>query len=754
MFQYSARRRHTVPTARVGYNEYAVSPNPKLIRLMHCALVGLLLLLLLPSTAAAYQIELELTPDHPSLPLRLPPDVDLGEIEVDVLGVDIIPGEQPPAIRTFNLGGYPVEVPSYPFDEPFWFRAVVAGGAPALVLGARRFVREGRVVRVVVRVSTGRSQRVAPVPEGWPAVALAPERRLAIVTTSDIVGASAMLETYIRWRETTGFEVFVGTEEDWDQPVVIGPDDRPERIRAWLLSLEEENDLGYVLLIGDPSLEGEGGVPMKATHPLSSLLDRFTEEHLPLFNPVPTDHYYSDLRGDWDLDGDGLCGEFPDDDGLGGIRWAGDALVGRVPVYGGQLGRLDALLESIMAYEQSTTPQYRHRVLLPAAFLGFEGQPRTVFGTYIETEDAAGVAEVIGELVLSLDPLAQIVGLYEESGLVSTSFEHDLPLTTEGLIAEWSQGAGLLMTFSHGGDSEGYRSIWTDDLNDDAIADEDEVIRETFLTSLDLESLVDAPPSLAFLGACLNGNPDVSGNLGTSLLGLGSIAVVASSRAAMGGDVVDFAPSTEHGDAYTLAYTYAHLLLEGFSVGEALAYTRYGMPADGWPEPWHGAGWLGKFEFNLYGDPTVGLGLCVVDQDCEDGSLCNGPGRCIDGYCAQGALVDCSALNSDCATSTCDPATGTCDTRHYPEGIRCDDGLFCTVDDICEQGVCVAGMERVCSGADGGIESACDELFDECVEVETIEPDAGGSIVLEGSCSSCAAGAGSSSALLAILDVR
>lgn len=712
------------------------------------------LLLLTPSTTRAYQIEVELSPDHPLLPIPLPTGVDPQDIEIDVLGVDIAPGERPPATRTFDLGGWQVEVPSYLFDEPIWSRIVVVGGSPALVVVARRFVREGRVERVVVRVSTEGAHRLAPVPEGWPQATLTPERRLAIVTTADIVSASSMLETYVRWREAGGFTVFVATEEEWDRPVVGGPDGRPERIRAWLLRLEEEHDLGYVLLIGDPSLEGVGGIPMKATHPLSTLLDRFTEEQLPLFNPVPTDHYYSDLRGDWDLDGDGLCGEFPDDDGLGGIRWAGDALVGRIPIYGGQVERLDALLGGIMAYEQSTTPQYRHRVLLPAAFLGFEGQPRTVIGIYDETEDAAGVAEVVGDLVLTLDPLAQIIGLYEESGLVPSSLEHELPLTTEDLVAEWSQGAGLVMTFSHGGDSEGYRAIWTDDLNDDAKADEDEVIRETFLTSLDLESLVDTPPSFAFLGACLNGNPDVPGNLGTSLLGLGSIAVVASSRAAMGGDVVDFEPSPEFGDAYTLAYTYAHLLLEGFSVGEAVAYLRYGIPADSWPEPWHGAGWLGKFEFNLYGDPTVGFGFCAIDQDCEDGSLCNGQGRCIDGYCAQGSLVDCAALSSDCATSTCDRATGSCNTRHHPEGIRCDDGLFCTVDDVCEQGVCVAGGGMDCAESDGGVEATCDELLDECVDVTPPESDAGSSIVLEGSCSSCAAGAGSASALLKILGLR
>ena len=55
----------------------------------------------------------------------------------------------------------------------------------------------------------------------------------------------------------------MGTEDDWDQPVAEGPDGRPERIRAWLAALDEEQDLGYALLIGDPDPQGAEGDILK-----------------------------------------------------------------------------------------------------------------------------------------------------------------------------------------------------------------------------------------------------------------------------------------------------------------------------------------------------------------------------------------------------------------------------------------------------------------------------------------------------------
>jgi hypothetical protein len=50
-----------------------------------------------------------------------------------------------------------------------------------------------------------------------------------------------------------------------------------------------------------------------------------------------------------------------------------------------------------------------------------------------------------------------------------------------------------------------------------------------------------------------------------------------------------------------------------------------------------------------------------------------------------------------------------------PDGAACDDGLYCTVGDTCQAGLCI-GKERPCGGDLGFCETAtCDEAADQCV---------------------------------------
>jgi hypothetical protein len=53
-------------------------------------------------------------------------------------------------------------------------------------------------------------------------------------------------------------------------------------------------------------------------------------------------------------------------------------------------------------------------------------------------------------------------------------------------------------------------------------------------------------------------------------------------------------------------------------------------------------------------------------------------------------------------------------TKHNAEGKKCDDGLFCTVDDTCRSGVCV-GVDRPCGSAVGFCSiGVCNESSDSC----------------------------------------
>ena len=100
---------------------------------------------------------------------------------------------------------------------------------------------------------------------------------------------------------------------------------------------------------------------------------------------------------------------------------------------------------------------------------------------------------------------------------------------------------------------------------------------------------------------------------------------------------------------------------------------------------------------------------------CDDGDACTVNDRCGDGRCG-GATVACGALDTACTLGVCDPATGACTARSRNEGGACDDGQACTQGDTCAEGRC-AGDGLDCRGLDGPCTvGQCDAAGD-CVAV-------------------------------------
>ncbi|MGM0577193.1 MAG: PPC domain-containing protein [Myxococcota bacterium] len=137
------------------------------------------------------------------------------------------------------------------------------------------------------------------------------------------------------------------------------------------------------------------------------------------------------------------------------------------------------------------------------------------------------------------------------------------------------------------------------------------------------------------------------------------------------------------------------------------------------------------------GDPTTAAdrcfgGVCVgtprvcdegccdaEDGDaCDDGDACTEGDACVEGRC-EGTPVDmdCSHLDEGCLKGACDPGTGQCASVARADGVPCDDGDPCTVDDACAQGTC-SGVSLDCSDLDGpcmvgvcdGDEGTCDAV--------------------------------------------
>jgi hypothetical protein len=123
-----------------------------------------------------------------------------------------------------------------------------------------------------------------------------------IITTNDIVAHSDRLDGFIRLKERFGYSVKVVTETDFDGLAGQAPNGRAEKIRQWLINnyVSEIKEGSYVLLIGNPDPAFDD-IPMKMCWTRMFIEPEGFE--------YPTDFFYADLTGNWDLDGDLHFGE-------------------------------------------------------------------------------------------------------------------------------------------------------------------------------------------------------------------------------------------------------------------------------------------------------------------------------------------------------------------------------------------------------------------------------------------------------------
>jgi hypothetical protein len=81
---------------------------------------------------------------------------------------------------------------------------------------------------------------------------------------------------------------------------------------------------------------------------------------------------------------------------------------------------------------------------------------------------------------------------------------------------------------------------------------------------------------------------------------------------------------------------------------------------------------------------------------CDDGLFCNGDDTCGGGQCGKHTGNPCPGPDgdADCAES-CAEATDTC-TAADPDGTGCNGGDLCKPDDVCQGGICQAGLPKEC----------------------------------------------------------
>jgi hypothetical protein len=99
----------------------------------------------------------------------------------------------------------------------------------------------------------------------------------------------------------------------------------------------------------------------------------------------------------------------------------------------------------------------------------------------------------------------------------------------------------------------------------------------------------------------------------------------------------------------------------------------------------------------------VTLGAC---------SLLNAPGQEVPGGGTGGNSCDCSSLDDDCNSGVC--KAGKCEKEPKGDGMKCDDGDFCTDDDTCHNGQCIGGNPHACPDKDACHPGSCDKQTQKC----------------------------------------
>ncbi|MBN1362904.1 MAG: hypothetical protein JW993_20060 [Sedimentisphaerales bacterium] len=379
-----------------------------------------------------------------------------------------------------------------------------------------------------------------------------------IVTTSEIQRTSTKLGEFVTHKRSLGFAVQVVTEADFGGGI---GDEAAENIRAWLQNHYVGDNIEYVLLIGDPRPD-IGEIPMKML---------WADKEL----SAPSDVYYADLSGNWDLDGDTCYGEWGDDFGPGGVDRNWEVMVGRIPCYRAESGQfpyaesvqdVDNILRKTIDYEDETESglsiDWRRNALLAMTL----GDAACRLGEAICNDILVPAGWTYHRIYQDDYVDANNCGLLDPP-------PETTPCTPNDVCAAWRHDRfGLAVWWGHGGTTV------------DAGCDPNNQY-----------------PSFAFQVACDEAYPENPQNLAYALLKSGVVCTVASTRWVWSAVPEPVAGSS---NAASMAYEYVTRLVVGMTAGQALYGTKQALPQRVIPYPTY---WINFFIFNIYGDPALSV---------------------------------------------------------------------------------------------------------------------------------------------------
>lgn len=98
---------------------------------------------------------------------------------------------------------------------------------------------------------------------------------------------------------------------------------------------------------------------------------------------------------------------------------------------------------------------------------------------------------------------------------------------------------------------------------------------------------------------------------------------------------------------------------------------------------------------------------------CDDDLFCTVNGTCRAGVC-RSVPRQCPAGSDPCQVALCSELESACRILPRADGAACDDGLFCSVNDTCQGGICT-GIARDCSDDDDCTRDVCSNSGAACL---------------------------------------
>lgn len=400
-----------------------------------------------------------------------------------------------------------------------------------------------------------------------------------IITTNAIETNSTKLSAFVSYKAVMGHRVLVVTEDDFGVLTGDPPNHKAEKIRKWLINNYLTYGIEYVLLIGDPHPyeSGEGDIPMKMCWPRQG-----ESSH----QEAPTDYFYADLTGDWDVDNNELYGEFGVDYGVsGGVDLTAEVYVGRIPVYDAAYSTLDAILQKIMDYEHEVGDlSWRESALLPMSFstATYDGAPlaEQMRDDYLNGAGYSSWRQYQqGGGACSLDSIYAS----EEELRGGTVVRSRWATNDYGIVCWWGHGNQTLALVGY--DPEGPGDCWDGLLFDSSYASD----------------LDDDHPSFTYQCSCTNGYPENKSNLQYAILKNGGIATVGATRVSWFNTGVGYGEFDGNTTNSGIGYEYVERVVDGQTAAEALYLAKSSMI------PTANTRLMNYYDFNLYGDPALGI---------------------------------------------------------------------------------------------------------------------------------------------------